>query len=473
MSLPTKLFKQFDIKKIQGVSFSQFKDWLKILKLKPTYFLGIASVVLMFLLWLFGSSSKPINMEVINSDNLNEKPVEGVKSAVDPRAYWASEISNEMKELKKLLSDSLLKQSEDMKAHIESLEQRVENIEGSKAGEIELTDEDMGIRVLPADGKPVVEQNTKPLLPPRRQFGHIKRTGMNIRKNIMDYIPAGSFARGVLLTGVVVGTGTEAASKRKQVMVRLTDHAIFSKANYNEQIKEAVIIGSCEGDISSERAECRLESLSLKNRHGQIIENYAVQGWLNGEDGLPGIRGNVVDKSSDIARMALLTGMLGGMSQFFQNQATNGVFPISPITGQTNALKASDALRASGFAGTGNAFNEMSKYIIKKAEQLSPVIVVASGRVIDVVFMKGFGLKAESGKQSGELLPTPTGIDHNKERDDNLYLETSSSTNNVNSLNTSPYSSFSNQQPNAMQQKFLEGQEFGNKLTSTNTQGEF
>lgn len=38
--------------------------------------------------------------------------------------------------------------------------------------------------------------------------------------------------------------------------------------------------------------------------------------------------------------MAVVNGVLGGMAQFFQNQATNSVFPISPITGQQNALKA-------------------------------------------------------------------------------------------------------------------------------------
>ncbi len=91
--------------------------------------------------------------------------------------------------------------------------------------------------------------------------------------------------------------------------------------------------------------------------------------------------------------MAVLNGVLGGIAQFFQNQATNNIFPVSPITGQQNALKAADSLKAGVYAGTGNALEKLADFAIKRAESMSPVIVVASGRVIDVVFRKGFDLR--------------------------------------------------------------------------------
>ncbi|XVN42250.1 MAG: hypothetical protein RCG15_06935 [Candidatus Rickettsia vulgarisii] len=43
-------------------------------------------------------------------------------------------------------------------------------------------------------------------------------------------------------------------------MLRLVDTANFSKGYKTRQIKEAILIGSCSGDISSERAKCRLET---------------------------------------------------------------------------------------------------------------------------------------------------------------------------------------------------------------------
>ena len=118
-----------------------------------------------------------------------------------------------------------------------------------------------------------------------------------------------------------------------------------------------------------------------------------MEGWLIGEDGRPGIKGEVVDKASDVARMAVLNGILGGISNYFQNQATAGIYPISAISGQSRALVGTDALKAGGASGIGNALQKLAEYAIKRAEQMSPVIIVGSGRVIDVVFKSGFELK--------------------------------------------------------------------------------
>ena len=65
----------------------------------------------------------------------------------------------------------------------------------------------------------------------------------------------------------------------------------------------------------------------MLNHNGDLVEK-AVKGWLIGEDGRPGIKGMVVDRASDVARMAVLNGVLSGMAQFLQNQATGGMFPM-------------------------------------------------------------------------------------------------------------------------------------------------
>ena len=213
-----------------------------------------------------------------------------------------------------------------------------------------------------------------------------------IKKDPENYVVSGSFARAVLLTGVVAETGTESASNQQPILLRLVDHGIFSKGYKTEQIKEAVLIGSCYGNISSERALCRLQSLSLMNNEGEIIEK-PVEGWVIGEDGRPGLKGDVIDKASDVSRMAMLNGILGGMASFFQNQAMAGVYPISPITGQQHALTGANSLKASSASGVGNALQKLADYAIKRAEQMSPVIIIGAGRTVDVVFKNGFGLK--------------------------------------------------------------------------------
>ncbi len=114
--------------------------------------------------------------------------------------------------------------------------------------------------------------------------------------------------------------------------------------------------------------------------------------------------------------MAVLNGVLGGIAQFFQNQATNSIFPVSPITGQQNALKAQDSLKSGVYAGTGNALEKLDDFAIKRAESMSPVIVVASGRVIDVVFKKGFDLRDNKASGKVDRLLPPTTTDYSQNR---------------------------------------------------------
>ena len=368
-------------------------------KSKPQAFLGICGLSFVLLFWVFSDSKAELEQNNnAKLDQLKERPkMEGVKQAIDPRADWTAKLSNEVESMSKEIKDLLEKQSGEFKDQEDRLNKRIEELEllvGDRAtsygklGDDDELNKEISIRALDNHVPAVqIEQ-----IPARKRLTHVKPMGnRHQKKDVKDYITSGSFARAVLETGVVVGTGTASASSPEPIMLRLVDMAIFSKGFHTEQIKEAILIGSCSGDISSERAKCRLESVSLKNRHGQIIEK-AVEGWIIGEDGRPGIRGIVVDKSSDVARAAVLSGMLGGISQFFENQATNGIFPISPITGQQNALKAKDALKAGAFSGAGNALDKLADYAIKRAEQMSPVIVVGSGRVVDVVFKKGFEL---------------------------------------------------------------------------------
>ena len=97
------------------------------------------------------------------------------------------------------------------------------------------------------------------------------------------------------------------------------------------------------------------------NNSGDIVEK-PVEGWLIGEDGRPGIKGDVIDKASDVTRMAVLNGILGGMANFFQSQATSSIYPVSPISGQANALAGKDAIKAGAASGVGNALNRHLSY---------------------------------------------------------------------------------------------------------------
>ncbi|WP_231726337.1 TraB/VirB10 family protein [Rickettsia rhipicephali] len=398
----------------------RLSEFINIVNKQPIISLSCIGIITILIFYCV-SEHKVENLAILEKDRKSRAEMSGIEKAVDPRARWTEEVLNKVKDMKNRLENLIENKYLESKNKIDDVQQKLELLE-SKAHEETILYDGNSFNNNQQVQDLTNEQHEQIItdLPAKRQFGYVKRAGCQVKKDVKDYITTGSFARGVLLTGAVVGTGTNNAAAPEPIMLRLVDTAIFSKGNKTEQIKEAILIGSCSGDISSERAKCRLETVSLLNRNGDIIEK-SVEGWIIGEDGRPGIKGVVVDRSSDVARMAVLNGVLGGIAQFFQNQATNGVFPISPITGQQNSLKAKDALKGGIYAGAGNALEKLADFAIKRAESMSPVIVVASGRVVDVVFRKGFDLKQDDASQNVNRLLPPTTTDYSQNTTNNQH----------------------------------------------------
>ena len=203
------------------------------------------------------------------------------------------------------------------------------------------------------------------------------------------YLPAGTYFKVVTAMGVVVSTGTNSSSDPQPILLRIVDNGNLP-GGLKGKVKDAVLIGTCYGSASAERAICRLKTLSWRDKSDRNIEK-PVEGWIASEDGVQGIRARIIDRSSEIAREAFGAGLLSAASNFFKMQATSGAFPVSPF-GQTNALSNGDALKGAVGGGVGSAMDKLAEFSIKRAESMSPVAYVASGRVLDAVLMRGVDL---------------------------------------------------------------------------------
>ena len=366
---------------------------------------GIFCFILLLIINSFNSKNNQLQVAGsqgnTNQLKLNKPVIEGVKEAVDPRAIWSEEISSKVSKLDNKLDQTIEQTTNKQKEQLDLLKDEIGKLQEQLR---EVKKEAQNVPEVKIQEQVSAGQSAPK---PAPKLVHLHQDFPDINKyDTENYVTSGSFARAVLLTGVVAETGTEAAGSPQPILLRLVDHGIFSKGYHTKQIKEAILIGSCYGNISSERALCRLQSLSLMNNSGDIVEK-PVEGWLIGEDGRPGIKGDVIDKASDVTRMAVLNGILGGMANFFQSQATTSIYPVSPISGQANALAGKDALKAGAASGVGNALNKLADYAIKRAESMSPVIVVGSGRIIDVVFRKGFDLKLAQEQTSSSAISSP------------------------------------------------------------------
>jgi conjugal transfer pilus assembly protein TraB len=205
-------------------------------------------------------------------------------------------------------------------------------------------------------------------------------------KNATNYLPSGSYAKAVLLTGAASLTGTNASTNPKPLTLRLIDDGHLPRG-FTSRVRDAHVIAACYGEISSERLICRLQTMSWVEKDGTTIER-KIEGYVSGEDGREGIRGKVVDRSGEVTRQAMYAGVLSAMASFFQAESSKSVFPVSPF-GQTNAMSTNQLITGAAANGASNAFEKLADYTIRRAEQMQPVILISPGRVIDIVFQTG------------------------------------------------------------------------------------
>ena len=213
-----------------------------------------------------------------------------------------------------------------------------------------------------------------------------------IKRSIDHYVPAGSFVRGVLTSGVVASTSVQASANPQPVHIQLT-HLGNLPRGFKTDVKQCFLIGSAYGDLPSERVYMRLEKLSCVERKTQEVIELPVDGYVAGEDGANGLRGTVVDRSGPAMRNAFIGGFFSGMGDFFGQQKSQMPTTISQSgVAMMNPLSATHLLQAGVGKGLGNAMEKFSDFYIKRAEQLQPVVEIEAGRKIDVVFKAGFDM---------------------------------------------------------------------------------
>ena len=209
-------------------------------------------------------------------------------------------------------------------------------------------------------------------------------------------LPAGSLLSGQLITGLDVPTGQGARREPYPVLIRINAAAILPN-RYRTQVRECFVLASGYGDLSSERAYLRSETLSCIFKHQgkeHVIEK-PLEGYLAGEDGKAGLRGRLVSKQGQVMAKAAMAGFLGGVSEAFDIKPTP-VFPMLPQTQggaiqspfQTS-LRGQEALQSSLVKGSNKALEKLADFYLKLADQMVPVIEISAERPVDLILTRG------------------------------------------------------------------------------------
>ncbi len=181
----------------------------------------------------------------------------------------------------------------------------------------------------------------------------------------------------VLTSGVTVSTSASGRDNPQPILMHIVDNGNLPPAG-RPHLKGASMLGSCYGDLPSKRVVCRIHALSLVDPLGHSVEK-SVEGWIIGEDGTPGLQGKAVDRIGKEER---------------------DVF-VEEIT---NDIKKVDVLENATSQGGTNALEKLSAIggKIKRAEAMSPVLLVEAGRDVTVIFKKESDLNIAP--QAGNLI---------------------------------------------------------------------
>lgn len=223
-------------------------------------------------------------------------------------------------------------------------------------------------------------------------------------KSINTFVPAGSFAKVVLLGGVDAPTGGQAANMALPVVMRVK--SFFHLPNYySANLKECYITGNAYGDLPSERAFIRTGKMSCVLKSGSVLE-VDVKGHLNGEDGSFGMRGRVISKQGSMLAKAFFSGMFAGIGSSIAQQ--NQTVQASAL-GTVTTVDPNKAAESGLATGTSTALNKIADFYLQQANQIFPIIEIAAGRIGEVYLMDGadFGaslISATNAAEGGEKL---------------------------------------------------------------------
>jgi len=153
-------------------------------------------------------------------------------------------------------------------------------------------------------------------------------------------------------------------------------------------VGEARVIAAAEGIEGNSRVIFRLSELAIRHRDGRrsVVQ---VDGWIVGEDGSRGMRGQLKDNLGEtmVALSTIATGQfLGDRVRERANGNTDRSDENFVLLGNgSNAINPSD-IESSIALGITDTFQNMAQIIIERYRKQIPVVAVNPGRTVQAIF---------------------------------------------------------------------------------------
>lgn len=210
------------------------------------------------------------------------------------------------------------------------------------------------------------------------------------RKLAKSYFPAGTSSRALIMTGTYAPTGGNATQNPAPILFWVEDVS-FLPNDVKGDIIGCLILGNAIGNKTTQRGDIRLMTASCVNANTDEVIEESIHGYVVGEDGRNGIKGEMIVRSGDALNMALLADIAGGFGRQMQYQSMQ---TSQTALGYTTTIDPNKALQTGAGYGLGRSAERLGNYYIRLAEEMQPVIDIGAGRDVHIVFTKGVNWEA-------------------------------------------------------------------------------
>jgi conjugal transfer pilus assembly protein TraB len=204
-------------------------------------------------------------------------------------------------------------------------------------------------------------------------------------------IPAGSILRAVFLSGMDAPTGQQARRDPFPALARIKHDAILPN-RFRADVRECFLVVAGYGDLPSERAYLRSETITCVRSDGGAIE-VALDGYAVGEDGKAGVRGRLVSKQGALLAKAMLASFVDGFSKLVSTVPVTAISTSPGTSAQYQQVFSTGSLQGAAVGGAGKALDRLATYFLDTAEQMHPVIEIDAGRAVEFVLNRGATLR--------------------------------------------------------------------------------
>lgn len=206
----------------------------------------------------------------------------------------------------------------------------------------------------------------------------------------ITHIPAGTFAKATLLTGVYAPIRSDAMP----VLLRVDALGIGPNRSL-VPIDGVFVVAKAVGDANSTRAIIQLETLSLVRKGGHAIEKN-VNGFVVDYDGIQGLRGQYVYRLGEVGTLAIVSGGLAAGAEAVSKKHVTPV-PIANVGVEDSVT--GDPVDYAAAKSVSGALTKISDIFEKRVDEIIPAVYVPNAKPVHIVFISGVTLDSLSLKE--------------------------------------------------------------------------